>query len=335
MAFLDYSGLSHFLDKIKSLFVTGPVASTDAHIATFDGTTGKKVKDSGYTIATSVPANALSTDTNTWRPVSDSVSSTSSSDAASSKAVKTAYDLAASKTSNTGTVTSVATGVGLTGGSVTTSGTIKAKLRSETALTNDSAAATETSGRVYPVAIDKAGYLAVNVPWTDHTYTIPTKVSQLTNDSGFTTNTGTITEVQANGTSISTSGVANIPAATTSRYGVTMLSSSIGSTSTSTAATSSAIKIAYEKGADAFSSALDAHKRIIVLDPLSIPSVGNSTTISHANITSSHYLVAWNFSSSAENAPPVNLSWVTSSGSITITNNGGITSETCAPILIS
>ena len=42
---------------------------------------------------------------------------------------------------------------------------IKAKLRSETALTNDSAAATETSGRVYPVALDHSGYLAVNVPW--------------------------------------------------------------------------------------------------------------------------------------------------------------------------
>lgn len=64
-------------------------------------------------------------------------------------------------------VTSVGTGVGLTGGSITTTGTIKAKLRSETALTNDSAAATEVSNRVYPVAVDKSGYLAVNVPWTN------------------------------------------------------------------------------------------------------------------------------------------------------------------------
>lgn len=64
------------------------------------------------------------TDTNTWRPVSDSVSSTSSSDAASSKAVKTAYDLAASKTANTGTVTKVTAGAGLTGGDITTTGTI-------------------------------------------------------------------------------------------------------------------------------------------------------------------------------------------------------------------
>lgn len=31
----------------------------------------------------------------------------------------------------------------------------------------DSAAATTTSGRVYPVAVDKTGYLSVNVPWTD------------------------------------------------------------------------------------------------------------------------------------------------------------------------
>lgn len=60
-------------------------------------------------------------------------------------------------------------GVGLTGsGNAGTSGTYtyKAKLRSETALTVDSAAATTTSGRVYPVAVDKTGYLAVNVPWT-------------------------------------------------------------------------------------------------------------------------------------------------------------------------
>lgn len=66
-----------------------------------------------------------------------------------------------------GTVTNVATGVGLIGGPITSSGTIKAKLRSETALTIDSAAATTTSGRVYPVAVDKSGYLAVNVPWTN------------------------------------------------------------------------------------------------------------------------------------------------------------------------
>lgn len=70
-----------------------------------------------------------------------------------------------SKTSNTGTVTKVSTGAGLTGGTISTSGTLKAKLRSETLLSNDSAAATEVADRVYPVALDKSGYLCVNVPW--------------------------------------------------------------------------------------------------------------------------------------------------------------------------
>ena len=58
-------------------------------------------------------------------------------------------------------------GVGLVGsGSAGTGGgtyAYKAKLRSETALTVDSAAAT-TSGNVYPVAVDKSGYLSLNVP---------------------------------------------------------------------------------------------------------------------------------------------------------------------------
>ena len=57
---------------------------------------------------------------------------------------------------------------------------------------------------------------------------------------------GTITGVSANGTSVATSGVANIPAATTSKYGVTKLSSATNSTSTSLAATASAVKAAYD-----------------------------------------------------------------------------------------
>ena len=57
---------------------------------------------------------------------------------------------------------------------------------------------------------------------------------------------GTITGVSANGTSIATSGVANIPAASTSAYGVTKLSSSTSSTSTTLAATASAVKSAYD-----------------------------------------------------------------------------------------
>lgn len=57
---------------------------------------------------------------------------------------------------------------------------------------------------------------------------------------------GTITGVSANGTSVATSGVANIPAASTSAYGVTKLSSATNSTSTTEAATPSAVKAAYD-----------------------------------------------------------------------------------------
>ena len=59
----------------------------------------------------------------------------------------------------TGTVTSIATGVGLTGGTITTSGTIKTKLKSETASTLDSAAMGATASRQYAVGVDKNGYL--------------------------------------------------------------------------------------------------------------------------------------------------------------------------------
>ena len=43
--------------------VVGPSSSTDGQIAIFDGVTGKVIKDSGFTIATSVPENAVFTDT--------------------------------------------------------------------------------------------------------------------------------------------------------------------------------------------------------------------------------------------------------------------------------
>ena len=60
-----------------------------------------------------------------------------------------------------GTVTSVATADGITGGPITASGTIKANLKSYTKNT------AEIGGRLYGVELDKNGKLAVNVPWTD------------------------------------------------------------------------------------------------------------------------------------------------------------------------
>lgn len=57
----------------------------------------------------------------------------------------------------------------------------------------------------------------------------------------------TLTEIQANGTAVDvTNRKANIPAASTSEYGVTKLSSSTSSTSTTLAATPSAVKVAYD-----------------------------------------------------------------------------------------
>ena len=43
--------------------VIGPVSATDGRIAVFNGTSGKVIKDSGYTIAKSVPSDAKFTDT--------------------------------------------------------------------------------------------------------------------------------------------------------------------------------------------------------------------------------------------------------------------------------
>lgn len=44
--------------------VTGPTTATANHVAVFKDATGKLIKDSGFTIAASVPANAKFTDTN-------------------------------------------------------------------------------------------------------------------------------------------------------------------------------------------------------------------------------------------------------------------------------
>ena len=43
--------------------VTGPISSIINHIAVFTGTTGKAIKDSGFTIEKSVPSDAVFTDT--------------------------------------------------------------------------------------------------------------------------------------------------------------------------------------------------------------------------------------------------------------------------------
>jgi hypothetical protein len=76
-------------------------------------------------------------------------------------------------------------------------------------------------------------------------------------------------------------------------------------------------------------------KRILqATSALPIPSVGSTSTRYITGLTSDHQLVRWNFSSSAENAPPADLDWETYDGYFTITNNGGTTSESITPVFI-
>lgn len=147
------------------------------NLYTFNGSAAKTLNiKAGNNVTLTAAAGSLTiSSTNTTYEVA-----TSSSNGLMSSTDKAKLDgIAPGATANKGTVTSVATGVGLTGGTITSSGTLKAKLRSETALTIDSVAGTTTSGRVYPVAVDKTGYLAVNVPWTDNntTYSAGTGMS--------------------------------------------------------------------------------------------------------------------------------------------------------------
>ena len=131
-------------------------------------------------------------------------------------------------TTNTGTVTGITAGAGLNttsdntstdGGTISTSGTL---YLTKTAV---------TAGTYQGITVDKYGRVTGAV------------------DKGYTTNIGTITKVQANGTDVASSGTANIPAATTSSYGVTELSSATNSTSEALAATPKAVKAAYDLAA--------------------------------------------------------------------------------------
>ena len=81
------------------------------------------------------------------------------------------------KIAQTGLVTSISTGAGLVGGTITSSGTIKCKLKSETVSSLSSANPTITANRQYAVGLDREGYLSVNVPWTENsTYSSGTAI---------------------------------------------------------------------------------------------------------------------------------------------------------------
>lgn len=61
-------------------------------------------------------------------------------------------------------------------------------------------------------------------------------------------------------------------------------------------------------------------------------SANSSITKLMQGITENHVLIKWNFSSSAENATPVDLTWETGNGYFIITNDSGSTSESIQPV---
>ena len=79
----------------------------------------------------------------------------------------TLIDLIRRKLTENGLVTSIATGVGLLGGNITSTGTIKCNLASETNAHLVSNGISDISNRQYAVTPDKNGRLSVNVPWTE------------------------------------------------------------------------------------------------------------------------------------------------------------------------
>ena len=74
----------------------------------------------------------------------------------------------------TGTVTAITAGVGLSGGTITESGTIKANLLDEMPINYSSSVISQKTRpeRLYPISLDKDNHLATYIPWTDTTYQV-------------------------------------------------------------------------------------------------------------------------------------------------------------------
>lgn len=68
-------------------------------------------------------------------------------------------------------ISSITAGVGLLGGTITSSGTIKCNLNSENLSSLTSVPMGSTPDRQYAVGLDKNGKLSVNIPWAGSTYT--------------------------------------------------------------------------------------------------------------------------------------------------------------------
>lgn len=164
--------------------VTGPTSATNNHVVVFNGTSGRVIKSSGFTLGCSVPADAKFTDTVYTHP---------SFTAKTSGLYKITVNNQGHVTATTAVAKADITALGIPGSDTTygigdydTSGLIKPwksytkASTGPTAATSDTAVAvngiTATSGRYYAVEMDSAGRAFVNVPWTDNN--TDTKVKQ-------------------------------------------------------------------------------------------------------------------------------------------------------------
>ena len=69
--------------------------------------------------------------------------------------------------------------------------------------------------------------------------------------------------------------------------------------------------------------------------PIPIPSANSSATYDMSGITEAHTLLLWRFNNSAENDPPLSLSYTTYNGYFTITNTSSFASnETIKPVFV-
>lgn len=145
----DFKVLSENVSELDAKTVDGPSSAVSNHIAVFDGTTGKLIKDSGYTIATSVPSNAVFTDT--------------------TYTAKDGITLTGTEFTNSG-VRSVSTGTANGTISVNTNGTsanVAVKGLASAAYTESSAYATAAQGGKADSAMQN---IAFNAPVTGETW---------------------------------------------------------------------------------------------------------------------------------------------------------------------
>jgi len=144
----------------------------------FESDTGKSKIGDGTSAWNSLSYSKVS--------VVDNLTSTSTVDPLSANQGKVLKGLI----DNAGTVKSITAGVGLSGGTITSTGTVKANLKSETSM-----GTIGTTDKLYAVGVDSNGNLATSVPWSDTHYT----ANPILGNSNSTTNaTTTVTSPYLN-----------------------------------------------------------------------------------------------------------------------------------------